>query len=125
MPRQGHLQVTMDVIGMLGVCISAAENGHLQNLTMGPNKWMCLAFSHLCNTQLGMVIWKSCNGPEQMDVLGILTLVQYATRNGHLEVLQWARTNGCPWNLWTCAGAARNGHLKCLQWARTNGCDWD
>ena len=40
-------------------------------------------------------------------------------------MLQWARANGCPWNVWTCAGAAERGHLEVLQWARANGCPWD
>ena len=48
-----------------------------------------------------------------------------AAEGGHLEVLQWARTNGCPWDKWTCSMAARGGHLKMLQWARANGCPWD
>ena len=49
----------------------------------------------------------------------------WAGRNGHLEVLQWARAHGCPWDEKTCAYAARNGHLAVLQWARANGCPWD
>ena len=48
-----------------------------------------------------------------------------AAKYGHLEVLQWARANGCPWNKWTCAFAARHGHLEVLQWLRANGCPWD
>ena len=48
----------------------------------------------------------------------------YAAEHGHLEVLQWARTNGCPWDEWTCSRAAEGGHLEMLQWARTNGCPW-
>jgi hypothetical protein len=44
---------------------------------------------------------------------------------GHLEVLQWARANGCPWNENTCWGAAQVGHLEVLRWARANGCPWD
>ena len=44
---------------------------------------------------------------------------------GRLEVLQWARANGCPWNEAACAHAALGGHLEVLQWARTNGCPWD
>ena len=47
----------------------------------------------------------------------------YAAKNGHLEVLQWARNNGCEWDTRTCAYAALNGHLEVLQWARNNGCD--
>ena len=52
-----------------------------------------------------------------------------AARNGYLEVLQWARAHGCPWNdhrvLGMCEGAAYGGHLKVLKWARAKGCDWD
>ena len=45
-----------------------------------------------------------------------------AAMRGHLEVLQWARANGCPWDGYTCAYAANRGHLEVLQWARANGC---
>ena len=43
---------------------------------------------------------------------------------GHLEVLQWARANGCKWNEETCSGVALGGNLELLQWARANGCEW-
>ena len=49
----------------------------------------------------------------------------YAAKGGHLELLQWARANGCPWNEETCGAAAENGHLEVLQWVRANGCPWD
>ena len=49
----------------------------------------------------------------------------YAAWGGHLEVLKWARENGCPWNVSTCANAARGGHLEVLKWARANDCSWD
>ena len=48
-----------------------------------------------------------------------------AAKNGHLDVLKWARTNGCPWNGCTCANAALGGYLDVLRWARANGCPWD
>ena len=48
-----------------------------------------------------------------------------AARGGHLEVLQWLREHGCPWDAWTCELAARGGHLEALQWARANDCPWD
>jgi len=48
-----------------------------------------------------------------------------AAKGGHLEVLKWARENGCPWDEWTCAYAAEGGHLEVLKWARENGCPWD
>ena len=45
-----------------------------------------------------------------------------AAEGGHLEVLQWARANGCSVDEWTCTDAAEGGHLEVLQWARANGC---
>jgi hypothetical protein len=52
-------------------------------------------------------------------------LCSWSAGNGHLEVLQWARANGSPWDEWTCTKAARNGHLEVLKWARANGCPWN
>jgi hypothetical protein len=49
----------------------------------------------------------------------------YAARGGHLDLLKWARKNGCLWNSNTCTNAARGGHLELLKWARENGCPWD
>ena len=46
----------------------------------------------------------------------------FAAQGGHLEVMQWARANGCPWDSLTCAYAAEGGYLEVLQWARANGC---
>jgi hypothetical protein len=48
-----------------------------------------------------------------------------AASRGHLPIVQWCRANGCPWNTWTCAGAAQSGRLDILQWCRDNGCPWD
>ena len=40
-------------------------------------------------------------------------------------MLQWAHSNGCPWDAQTTVCAAKGGHLTCLKYARTNGCPWD
>ena len=49
-----------------------------------------------------------------------------AERAGHLEVLKWARENGCKeWSAFTCAEAAFGGHLEVLKWLREQGCPWD
>jgi hypothetical protein len=47
-----------------------------------------------------------------------------AGRNGHLEILIWARTNGCPWNHSTITRALRNGHDEVARWAYDNGCNY-
>ena len=46
----------------------------------------------------------------------------YAARKGHLDVLQWARANGCPWYENMCKEAVRGGHLEVVKWLRANGC---
>lgn len=46
-------------------------------------------------------------------------------KNGHIECLEYAHTNGCPWDANTCKIAAYNGHIKCLTYAHANGCPWD
>jgi hypothetical protein len=46
----------------------------------------------------------------------------YAAQKGHLEVLQWARTNGCPWDEETLTAARKRGHLEVVNWAMANGC---
>ena len=50
---------------------------------------------------------------------------KYAALGGNLELLQWARANGCPCDKLTCSYAANGGHLEVLQWARANECPWD
>ncbi|KAG5178060.1 hypothetical protein JKP88DRAFT_350445 [Tribonema minus] len=47
-----------------------------------------------------------------------------AARRGRLNLLEWLRENGCPWDEHTCSGAAEGGHLEVLRWARANGCPW-
>ena len=40
------------------------------------------------------------------------------------QILKWLRSEGCPWNKWACFKAALNGHLDVLQWAIDNGCPY-
>jgi hypothetical protein len=72
-----------------------------------------------------MVICLYCNGLVKMIVRGTKKSTANAAWSGCWGVLEWAQTNGCPWNETTCANAALNGHLAILKWARNNGCPWD
>ena len=51
-----------------------------------------------------------------------------AVAEGHLHILQWARsqTPPFPWDQWVCNWAAGNGRLDVLQWLRsqTPPCPW-
>ena len=31
---------------------------------------------------------------------------------------------GCPWSKHTCKHAIKQGHVEVLRWARENGCEW-
>ena len=75
------------------------------------NIWLTLSFDHYVLKRVIIKNEYTCSN---------------VARNGHLEVLKWARKNGCPWDEWTCTYAALNGHLEVLKWARkNNGCPWN
>src|SRR4051812_18897833 len=39
---------------------------------------------------------------------------------GELQLIQWLRENGCPWNEDTYSSATKGGHLKIIKWLREN-----
>ena len=47
-----------------------------------------------------------------------------AARSGNLELVQWLRGEGCPWDHLTCGFAVLKGHVEVLCWARDNDCPW-
>ena len=52
----------------------------------------------------------------------------FAAAGGHLEVLKWVRSKGCPWGEETCASAARGGRLE-VSWFKggtvnSSGSSW-
>ena len=51
-------------------------------------------------------------------------VMNYAARGGNLELVQWLRGDGCPWNDGPCYYAVENGHVETLRWLRENGCPW-
>ena len=55
-------------------------------------------------------VLKCCSGPGVRAVPGVQIRVQFPLRMvTWKEVLQWARSEGCPWGTDTCAAAAKNG----------------
>jgi hypothetical protein len=46
----------------------------------------------------------------------------FAAFAGHLEILQWARANGCPWDKKTLQYANMNGRTAVADWAKLMGC---
>jgi hypothetical protein len=75
---------------------------------------VCRQWRHLIDAQRGQ--WRPLSATEYMGPLG---------QHNACAVIEWARTNGCPWDASACAGAAKGGHLGLLQWLRRSGCPWD
>ena len=98
-------------------CASAAEGGHLEVLQWARQNG-CPWDETPVHRQQKEATWRCSNGPARMAAPGMRLPVPSAAEGGHLEVLQWAHQNGCPWDEQTCAEAARGGHLEVLQWAR-------
>ncbi|CAM9403135.1 unnamed protein product, partial [Ectocarpus sp. 6 AP-2014] len=88
-----------------GAYIKAALGGHL-----GLLQW---AGSHGCSHGCQ---WdeETCSSANRGGTL------KYC--NGHFEVFQWARRNGCPCDEAASSNAASGRHLEALQWARNNRC---
>ena len=100
----------------------AAERGKIESLT-------CLR-ANGCPWDDGRGDWRppggaSVGASERVSRGTEEDVLVGGVRGGHLEVLQWAHQNGCPWDRGTCEAAAQEGHLQMLQWARQNGCPWN
>lgn len=39
---------------------------------------------------------------QDLSLCNTDTICNWADKKGYLEVLQWARANGCPWDKWIC-----------------------
>ena len=77
----------------------------------------------MCSLWLRAGAWRCCNGRGSTTARGMKR--REAAQGGHLQVLRWAREQGCPWDFTTCLSAAAGGHLEVLRWAREHDCEWD
>ena len=50
--------------------------------------------------------------------------VSHIRLGGHIAVLLWARSSGCPEGARACFDAARKGHLEVIKWERVNRSPW-
>jgi hypothetical protein len=73
-------------------------SGRGQSTTAGPRRQTNHALSRLRRRREAGT-FTCCNGSGQTVATGTQTRGCYAVaRGGHLDVLQWARTNGCDWS---------------------------
>ena len=109
------------------ICQEAAEGGQLDVLIFIRNCQWCNCCTWDADTVADvalhcahMDILKWLNDSEEYE-WGVLACSS-AAGAGHLEVLQWLRERGCPWDGRTLSEATQNGHIELLEWARKNGC---
>ena len=97
----------------------AAKRGKLESLTcLRANGWPWDGMTCALAAEEGT--WRSAVGASERVHVGGEDVQARSGGGGHLEVLQWARENGCKWDERTCSAAAEGGHLLVLQWARQN-----
>jgi len=84
-------------------CARAAEGGHLEVL-----RW---ARDHGCRWTY---VWRKRWATE--EICGLVA------GGGDLDMLMWLREQQCPWDARTLLNAHRNGHTEVLTWAKEHGC---
>lgn len=57
-----------------------------------------------------------------MMYLGLRVLCMNAARDGNLEALHYARSNGCAWNSWSLLEAVKYGHYDVVTYCLEKGC---
>lgn len=79
-------------------------------------RWVCRLWQALlAQQQRGHAKDGCCRGYRFMRTLAA---------EGRLNVIQWARTNECPWDESVCLKAAESGHLDVIQWVMSHRGWW-
>ena len=110
-------RVRSDVIlpGSVGLAKWALAEGCPRESEISNIAWDAAEYGH---TEL--VEWLCGEGGFAMDE----DVMEYAARSGNLELVKSLRAAGCLWDHFTCSGAVDKGHVEVLRWARENGCPW-
>ena len=84
-----------------------------------------LAFTSGTSRFLSRLVCKQWRASVLPELSASQQFAVMAASEGALDLSQWARSNGCPWNTQVCAAAAAKGHLPILKWVRQHGRNWD
>ena len=83
------------------MCTAAASEGNLEGLQWARAKGCRMEYRTCPYAAKGGHL-EYCNGLVPMAARGMQGRALLRPSGGHLEVLQWARANGCPWDESTC-----------------------
>ena len=104
--------------GHLHILKWAIANGCVTNYNRAFADWIMLMI--IRDGHFEVFKWIYDNGLNE-PIRGSLMCNTIAEK-GNLEMLQWARSHGFPWDELTCHSAIRNGRIDVFIWAIENGC---
>lgn len=74
----------------------------------------------------------SCGSIQRMQILCNYTNIEvdsimccFAAENGHLHLIEWLYSKGCPLDKYVSISAASNGHTNLLEWLHEKKCELD
>ena len=85
---------------------------------------IALALRRICKQAPLAIAFKPQDACELLKKHTRDSLAEYAAGEGDLLLLQFAMRRGCKTNQ-VCPSAAYGGHLELLQWARAQDCPWN
>jgi hypothetical protein len=103
--------------------LEAAKSGNLQCLKWVEDRWGLLSHDELSVFAImrgNLHMLKHLHGANRMRWSHI-SLAQALPKN-RLDVIKWARENGCPWSTNMYRNIARFGTLDTVKWIFDNGC---
>jgi hypothetical protein len=62
---------------------------------------------------------------QQQGVAFDSLTMQKAAKHGQLQICQWLRAAGCPWDAEVCTAAAECYQVETLRWLHEQGCPWN
>ena len=117
-PLRSRVDSDVFLPGRMALVKWAVAEGCLEEIDGSTMVHGTARYGHL---KLAKWLCKEQQGSFPMDE----EVMQFAAKSANLELVEWLRGNGCPWDKWTCYYAVGSGRVEVLRWAREHGCEWD
>ena len=117
-PLRSRVDSDVFLPGRMALVKWAVAEGCLEEIDGSTMVHGTARYGHL---KLAKWLCKEQQGSFPMDE----EVMEFAAKSANLELVEWLRVNGCPWDKWTCYYAVESGRVEVLRWAREHGCEWD
>jgi hypothetical protein len=104
---------------MLAVCRLVCKK--FRSLISSKEPGLALGFRAAYMGYGNVLRWLHNRSPQWLDS----SVCRGAAIAGRLDILQWARQAGIPWDNAVCEAASAAGHLHVVRWAHENGAPWN